>query len=120
MFGWLKSTARASARASMWLYNAEDPPFREGEEFVQHTAGGLLGPLPNQGRLLLTSQRLFFLPARARWLPHQFDFGSRVAIELRDIVATGRKPWVRGLYGGFPVRRCSSSGCEMGPPICSK
>ncbi len=103
---------------SHWLKRTEIPPLVEDEQIVLDSPAIVIDwyPLPVKGRLLLTTQRLFYISTQFRFLPFYSRFfrylpglyisTTSVEIYLGDIKSLGRQSRLRGLYGGFP-----------GPPI---
>ena len=86
-----------------WAHSGDLPPLAESELVVVDSVGSLLGLLPTQGRLVLTTQRLFYMPWRLRFLPRwRLRWLSRIEIRLSEVGAVDRRSWFRGLWGGFP------------------
>ena len=82
-------------------YDVELPPLPDGEEIVLDSVASHLRGWGTQGRLVLTNRRLVYLPWRLRVLPQSVGQG-KLDIPIRGILSVQRRPWMRGLWGGFP------------------
>ena len=87
----------------MSIYSVALPPLAGDERVVVDSVGSLLKVmLPTQGRVVLTNQRIFYMPWYLRYVPQWPFRWSRVEIQLGEIRSVGRRAWLRGLWGGFP------------------
>ncbi len=92
-------------RIIRWPFDMELPEFGEGEEILLDSTGSLLKNVPTQGRLVLSTRRLLYMPMRLRFLPRwpTWPFGRQVDIRIADIVSVDRVSWLRGVLGGLPT-----------------
>lgn len=82
-----------------WYLRA-DFILRSSEELVLDSVASLVrGLLPTRGRLVLTTQRLLYMPLYPRFVPRIWKTEE---IDLLDIEHVSEGRWLRGIWGGFP------------------
>ena len=86
-----------------WPYSVAVLSLGENERVVLDSVSSLVRVLlPTQGRLVLTTERLIYIPWYLRILPRWLLGWSRVEIDLSQIRSVDRRSWFRGLWGGLP------------------
>ena len=84
-----------------WLWDASDPQLDGDERLVLDSIGALnRGVLSAQGRMILTTKRLVYLPVRLRFMRRLSPF-DRTDIPLDRINGVRFGSWKQRLLGGL-------------------
>ena len=85
-------------RQTQWFLNT-DLELRPSEEVLLESLASLIHGLPTRGRLVLTTDRLVYMPMYPRFMPRMWP---KVEVSIADMRSVTGRSWLRGLWGGLP------------------
>ncbi len=100
----LQGSVGQITRALRWIFANDDPKLADDEDVLMDTIGSRAHGLifVTQGRLMLTSQRLIYMPIYLRMIPRWRFPWRRVDIQLTEVDSVLSGSWQRRLWSAFP------------------